>query len=86
MKLYCALLLGFGLKELKIALNVLKVGVHSYLPKNLNSEKLVKNETSSCCFAKVGVKGGENILERRESWSARLSIKWASKSMSKFQF
>ena len=34
----------------------------------------------------VGVKGGENSSECRESWSACFSIKGASKSMIKFQF
>ena len=45
--------------------------VHSYLPNvqvnlrsNFNSEKLVKSETPLCSFAKFGLKGGENILER----------------------
>ena len=33
--------------------------------------KLVKSETPLCGFAKVGVKGGENSSECRESWSAR---------------
>ena len=28
---------------------------------NFNFEKLVRRETSLCSFAKVGVKGGENI-------------------------
>ena len=81
-KLHRAVLLGFGLKESKITLNIMKVGVHSYLPNahlnllsNFNSKKLVKSETPSCCFAKIGVKGGENSSKRRESWSARLSIK-----------
>ena len=31
-KLHCAVLLGFGLKETKINLNIMKIGVHSYLP------------------------------------------------------
>ena len=31
-KLHLAVLLGFGLKELKIAPNIVKVGVQSYLP------------------------------------------------------
>ena len=31
-KLHHAVLLGFGLKETKITLNIMKVGVHSYLP------------------------------------------------------
>ena len=30
-KLHLVVLLGFGLKELKIVLNIMKVGVHSYL-------------------------------------------------------
>ena len=51
----------------KIALNIVKVGMHSYFPNadlnlslNFKFEKLVKRETSFCGFAKVGVKGGEN--------------------------
>ena len=47
--------------------------------------KFVKSETRLCGFTKFGVKGGENSSERRESWSARFSIKWASKSMIEFQ-
>ena len=35
-------------------------------------------------FAKVGLKWGENILERRESSHARLFINCPSKSMIKF--
>ena len=92
-KLHRAVLLGFGLKESKITLNIMKVGVHSYLPNahlniwsNFNFNKFVKSETSSCGFANIGVIGGENRSKCRESWSARLSIKWASKSMIKFQF
>ena len=64
MRLYHAVLLGFGLKMAKIALNIVKVGMHAYFPNadlnlwlNLNFEKLVKRETSLCGFAKVGVKG-----------------------------
>ena len=86
-------LLWFGLKELKITLNIVKVGMHAYHPNvhqktwsNFNSEKFVKSETLACGFAKVEVKGVENSLERCESWSACLSIKWASKSMIKFPF
>ena len=84
---------GFGLKELKITLNIVKIGVHTYHPNahqkiwsNFNSDKFVKSETPLCSFAKVGVKGSENSSKRREIWSASLSIKWASKSMIKFQF
>ena len=50
----------------KIALNIVKVSMHSYLPNahlnlclNFNSKKLVKSETSLCGFTKVGIKGGE---------------------------
>ena len=52
------------LKAAKIALNIVKVGMHSYFPNadlniplNFNFEKLVKRETSLCSFAKVGLKG-----------------------------
>ena len=48
----------------------MKVSMHSYLPNapinirlNFNLEKLAKHETPLCGFAKVGLKGGENILE-----------------------
>ena len=53
---------------------------------NFNFEKLVKRESSLCGFAKVGVKGGENILECLKSLHARLLIKLASKFMIKFKF
>ena len=53
----------------KIALNIVKVGMHSYFPNtdlnlclNCNFEKIVKREASLCGFAKVGIKGGENVL------------------------
>ena len=39
---------------------------------------------SLCGFAKVGIKGGENILECLKSLHARLLIKLASKFMIKF--
>ena len=48
----------------KIALNIVKVGMHSYFPNadlnlllNFNFEKLVKRETSLYGFAKLGLKG-----------------------------
>ena len=44
-KLHRAVLLGFGVKELKITLNIMKVGVNSYLPNKL------------CIFTRVGLKG-----------------------------
>ena len=50
----------------KITSNVVKVGVHCYVPNakinlrsNFNSEKLVKSETLLYGFAEVGIKGGE---------------------------
>ena len=76
----------------KIALNIVKFGVHSYFPNadlnlslNFNFEKLGKRETSLCGFAKDGLKVGENILECLKSLHARLLIKLASKFMSKFK-
>ena len=72
---------------------MVKVSVHACLPNghlnlwsNFDSDKLVKSETLLCSFAKVGLKGGENSSECHESLCACLSIKWASKSMIKFQF
>ena len=64
----------------KITLNIVKAGMHSYFPNadlnlwlNFNFEKLVERETSLCGFAKLGLQGGENILEclnERESSSS----------------
>ena len=58
----------------KITLNIVKVGVHCYLPNakinlrsNVNFEKLVKSESLLCGFAKLWLKGGENISKCRES-------------------
>ena len=86
-------MLAFGLKMAKIALNIVKVSMHSYFPNadlnlclNFNFKKLVKRETSLCGFAKVGLKGGENILECLKTLHARLLIKLASKFMIKFKF
>ena len=77
----------------KIALNIVKVGMHCYFPNvdlnlwlNFNFEKSVKRETSLCGFAKVGLKGGENILECLKSLRAHLFVKLASKFMIKFKF
>ena len=81
MKLHHAVSLWFGLKEGKIALNIMIFGMHSYLPRghlnlqsNFNSEKLVKSETLSCALTKVALKGSENSLEHQESWRACLFI------------
>ena len=56
--------LRLGLKGVKIAQNIAKVGVHGYisnghpnLPSNFNSDKLVRSETPSCIFARVGLEG-----------------------------
>ena len=83
-KLRRAFSLELGSKGVQSGWNIAKVGVHSYLPNanlnlrsNFNYEKLVKSETSSCGFSKIGVKGGENSSKRHKSWSARLSIEWA---------
>ena len=46
--------------------------------------KLVKRETSLCGFAKVGLKGGDNIFECLKSLHAGLLIKLASIFMIKF--
>ena len=77
----------------KITLNIVKVCMHSYFPNadlnlrlNFNFEKLVKRETPLCGFAKVGLKGGANILECLKSLHACLFIKWASKFLIKFKF
>ena len=71
----------------------MKVSMHSYLPNalinlrlNFNFEKLVKRETPLCGFAKVGLKGVENILECLKRLHACLFIKWASKFLIKFKF
>ena len=76
----------------KIALNIVKGGMHSYFPNadlilwlNFNFEKLVKRETSLCGSAKVEFKGGANILECLKSLHARLLVKLASKFMIKFK-
>ena len=88
MKLCCAVLKRLGLKGVKIAQNVVKVGVHTCLSNghpsllsNLNCEKIVKSETSLCIFANVWIKGGENSSNLPD---ALLSTKWASKSTIKF--
>ena len=64
MKLRHAVSLRLGLQGVKIAQNVVKVGVHSYLSNwypnlwsNLNSEKLVRIETPSLIFTRFGLEG-----------------------------
>ena len=58
-----------GLKGVKIFCNVSKVCMHACWS-NLNSEKLLERETPSCSLNRVGLKGGQNSLKRRESWRA----------------
>ena len=77
----------------KIALNTMKVNMHSYLPNapinlrlNFSFDKLLKHETPLSGFAKVWLKGGKNIFECLKSLHARLLIKLASKFMIKFEF
>ena len=77
----------------KIAPNTMKVSMHSYLQNapinlrlNFSFEKLLKREILLRGFAKVWLKGGENILECLKSLHARLLIKLASKFMIKFKF
>ena len=74
--------IGLGLKGIKIAWNVAKVGVHACLSNmhpniwsGLNSKNLVKAETASCSFVRVCLKDGENSSQHRESWRALLFSK-----------
>ena len=72
-KLHRAILLWLGLKGVKIARNIAKVGVHSYLSNeysnlwsNFNFKNLIKSETPSWGFAKVWLKEGKidlNIMK-----------------------
>ena len=79
MKLRHVVSTGLGLKEVKIAQNIAKVGVHACLYNMhpniwsyLNSKNLVKSETASCSFVRVWLKDGENSSQHRESWYALL--------------
>ena len=92
-QLHHAISLWFGLKEGKIALTIMKFSMHCYLGNGhqnlwsyINSDKLVKSETSLWDFAKVGLKGGENNSKCPEISCAYFCIKWTSKSMIKFKF
>ena len=91
MKLRRAVSTGLGLKGVKIAWNVVKVGIHACLSNmhpntlsGLNSKNLVKAETASCSFVRVWLKDGENSSQHRESWHALLFSKCGFKSMIKF--
>ena len=77
-----------GLKEGKLALNIIKIFMQSYLTRNITKicvHAYLPNGHIGA-FAKVALKGSENSSKHHESWSARLSIKWGSKSMIKFEF
>ena len=63
-KLCHAVSLRLGLKGLKIAQNIMKVGVDAYLSNghpnlwsNFYSKKLVRSETPPCIFTRVGLEG-----------------------------
>ena len=68
--------LRFGLKEGKIAMNIMKFFMQSYLTINLTKicvhAYLPKGHIGA--FAKVALKGSENISKRYESWHVRLFI------------
>ena len=77
MKLRHAVSTRFGLKRVKIARNVAKVGVHACLSNmhpnvssGLNSKNLVKAKTASCNFFRFWLKDGKNSSQHRESWHA----------------
>ena len=66
-KLHRAVSLWLGLNGVKIAQKITKVGLHARLSNgnpnlwsNFNSVKLVKSETPSCGFSRVGFKRGQN--------------------------
>ena len=80
-----------GLKAVKIAWNIAKVGVHAFLSNmhpnilsGFNSENLVKAETASYRFVRVWLKDAENSSQHRESWHALFYSKCGFKSMIKF--
>ena len=91
-KLHHPVSLMFGLKEGKIALNITKFGMNSYLPNghlnlrsNFNSKKLVKSETPSSALTKVALKGTENSLECLNVGVHACLLKLEPKSTLKFQ-
>ena len=90
-KLCCAVLLGLGIKGVKITRNVVKVGMHTCLSNehpnlwsNYKFQQVGQKWNSSPGFARVWLKGGGNNPEHGECWRSLLSTKWASKSMIKF--
>ena len=75
-KLRHSISLRFGLKEGKIALNIMKFFMHYYLTRNLAKicvhAYLPKGHIGA--FAKVALKGSENSLKRYERLSVCLFI------------
>ena len=73
-KLHHSISLRFALKEGKIALNITKIFMHSYLTRNLT--KICKHLPNGHIhtFTKFALKGSENSSERYESWRVRLFI------------
>ena len=71
-----ALSLRFGLKEGKIARNITKFFMHSFLTRNLTKicvHAYLPNGHISA-FAKVILKRSENSSKRSESWRVHLFI------------
>ena len=78
-KLHRAVLLGFSLKELKIAPNIVKFGLHCYLLNvhldlwsNFKTEKLVKSETPLLQFSQGwGERGWKQLAT---SWKLECTL------------
>ena len=75
-KVHHAVSLRFGLKEWKIALNITKFFMHSYLIRNLAKICVHTYLTNGHIdvFAMFALKGSEKSSERYESWRVRLFI------------
>ena len=70
-KLHHSISLRFGFKDGKIALNITKIFMHSYLTRNLTKicvHAYLPNGDIGA-FTKVAFKGNENSLKHYESWS-----------------
>ena len=79
-KLHHLISLRFGLKEGKIAMNITKFFMHSYLTRNLTKicvHAYLQNGHISA-FDMVALKGSENSSERYEIWCVRLFIEMAT--------
>ena len=75
-KLHHTVSLRCGLKEGKIALNIMKIFMHSYLTRNLVKicVHAYLSDGHIGTFAKVALKGSENSSQHCESWCVRLFI------------